>query len=193
MSRPVDERRPEELCDAIVHYLTGHGLANLSLRPLAKAVGSSPRGLLYHFGSKEKMVVQVLAEIRRRQRASFDGIEGATISETCWNVWKQISSPESEPLFRLFFEAYGLALTNPTLYHTFLHDTVDVWLKDIAQPLVHEDVDREDARAFASVVLAGLRGFILDYCTTQDRERLDRAVRLWAASLHAMLPGKELD
>lgn len=193
MGRPVNEHRPEELCDAIVQYLMEHGLANLSLRPLAEAVGSSPRGLLYHFGSKERMVVQVIAEIRRRQRASFDRIEGATISETCWNVWKQISSLESEPLFRLFFEAYGIALRNPALYHAFLHDTVEVWLEDIAEPLVNDGVDRDDARALASVVLAGLRGFMLDYCTTQDRERLDRAVRLWAASLDAMLPRKRLD
>lgn len=191
MSRPVNERRPEELCDAIVQYLMKHGLANLSLRPLAKAVGSSPRGLLYYFGSKEKMVMQVIAEIRRRQRASYDQIEAATISEACWNVWKDMSSIDSEPRFRLFFEVYGLALRNPKLYRAFLHDTVEVWLDEIARPLVNDGADWKTARSFATVVLAGLRGFMLDYCTTRDWQRLDRAVSLWAVNLDAMLPRKK--
>ena len=58
MSRPINEERPGELRNAIVHYLIKHGLNGLSLRPLAKALGCTPRVLLYHFGSKEKMVIE---------------------------------------------------------------------------------------------------------------------------------------
>jgi AcrR family transcriptional regulator len=83
MSRPVNEKRPEELRGAIVQYLIQHGLAELSLRPLAKAIGSSPRVLLYYFGSKEKMVIEVLAEVRQRQRASYDQVPTATFAEAC--------------------------------------------------------------------------------------------------------------
>jgi AcrR family transcriptional regulator len=193
VSRPVDERRPTQLCDAIVQYLIEHGLADLSLRPLARAVGSSPRGLLYHFGSKEKMVIAVIAEIRRRQKVSFDQREDVTLSQTCRVIWQQISSNASLPMFLLFFEAYGIALRNPNLYHAFLHDTVEDWLRVIAEPLTREGMNREEARALASIVLAGLRGFMLDFCTTRDRQRLDCAVGLWAATLDAMLPAKKLD
>lgn len=193
MSRPVNERRPEELVEAIVTYLIEHGMSDLSLRPLAKAIGSSPRGLLYHFGSKENMVMTVIAEIRRRQRLSLDGIEGSTIAETYLEVWKQLSSDASEPLFRLFFELYGIALRKPRLYHAFLYETVEDWLSLIAQPLVNEGASPEDAHAFATVALAGLRGFMLDFCNTRDRQRLDRAVALWAASLGAMLSTKKLE
>ena len=59
MSRPINEKRPEELRNAIVRYLIKHGLTGLSLRPLAKALGCTPRVLLYHFGSKEKMVIEM--------------------------------------------------------------------------------------------------------------------------------------
>jgi AcrR family transcriptional regulator len=37
------------------------------VRPLAKAVGSSPRVLLYYVGSKEELVVKTLARLRDRQ------------------------------------------------------------------------------------------------------------------------------
>ena len=193
MSRPVDERRPDELREAIVQYLLDHGLANLSLRPLAKSVGSSPRGLLYHFGSKEKMVVEVIAEIRQRQRNTLGRIDAPTFAEASQQVWEQMSSDESEPLFRLFFEAYGIALRNPQLYAAFLHDTIEHWLDLIAEPLHREGRHRAQARAFATVVLAGLRGFMLDFCTTHDRERLNEAVRLWARNLDTLVPPKKAE
>lgn len=186
----MDEQRPQQLLDAIMRYLIDHGLADLSLRPLAKAVGSSPRGLLYHFGSKEKLVVSVLAEVRRRQRAAFDQPEVPTFAAACQAIWKQISSPDSEPLFRLFFEAYGIALRHPGLYAEFLHHTIEDWLQLMAEPLIQEGHKPDDARAFATVVLAGIRGFMLDYCTSKDRKRLDHAVSLWLEKLDSMLPSK---
>jgi AcrR family transcriptional regulator len=192
MSRTVNEKRPEELRDAIVQYLTKHGLADLSLRPLAKAVGSSPRVLLYYFGSKEKMVVKVLGEVRQRQRAGYGQMEADSFAEACQTIWKQMSAPASEPLFRLFFEAYGMALRHPQLYKAFLRDTIEDWLRFVADPLCREGYERRDARAFATIVLAGLRGFMLDYCASRDRKRLDHAVALWVRTLNSMLPdGKE--
>jgi hypothetical protein len=47
---------------------------------------------------------------------------------------------------------------------------------------------RKEARAIATIVLAGLRGLMLDFCTTHDRKRLDGAVRLWLRTLDLMLP-----
>jgi len=187
VSRTVNEERPEELLAAIVRYLIAHGLADLSLRPLAKAVGSSPRVLLYYFGSKEKMVVDLLAEIRRQQLATFGQISGATFGEACRLTWERMSAPDSEPLFRLFFEAYGIAVRRPKLYKDFLRATVEDWVNLVAEELRRDGHERHDARAFASVVLDGLRGFMLDYCNTRDRKRVDRAVEMWTDGLDEML------
>ena len=176
---------------AIVRYLISHGLSDLSLRPLAKAVGSSPRVLLYYFGSKEKMVTQVLAEVRRQQLSSFGEIDGETSAEAAWIVWKRMSAPDSEPLFRFFFEAYGIALRRPKLYQSFLHDTVKDWLRLVSDDLCRQGYGREQAQAFATVLLAGLRGFMLDYCNTHDRKRLDRAVKLWASGVDSLLASCE--
>ncbi|MGC2278523.1 MAG: TetR/AcrR family transcriptional regulator [Candidatus Acidiferrales bacterium] len=188
MSRPIDEKRPEELRNAIVRYLVKHGLSDLSLRPLAKALGCTPRVLLYHFGSKEKMIVEVLAHVRRRQRAAFGRIEEARLTDSYLAVWKQMTAPESVPLFRLFFEIYGIALRHPRLYKTFLHHTIQDWLQLMTNELDAELHQRNQARAIATIVLAGLRGFMLDFCTTHDRKRLDQAVKLWLRSIDAMLP-----
>lgn len=187
MSRPVNEKRPEELRNDIGRYLIKHGLNGLSLRPLAKALGCTPRVLLYHFGSKEKMVIEVLAQVRQRQRAAYGRIEGASLTEGCLTIWKRISAPDSEPLFRLFFEIYSIALRRPRLYKAFLHHTIEDWMQPITDELDAGLHQRKQARAIATIVLAGLRGFMLDFCTTHDRKRVDEAVELWLRSLDWML------
>ena len=44
--------RRDELLERAYRYVLQHGLGGMSLRPLAAAVGSSPRVLLFLFGSK---------------------------------------------------------------------------------------------------------------------------------------------
>ena len=188
MSRTVNPKRPEELRSAIIQYLVTHGITDLSLRPLAKAIGSSPRVLLYYFGSKEKMVVEVLAQVRKQQRASYGQVQSTSLGEECGIIWNHMSAPGSEPLFRLFFEVYGMALRRPRLYKAFLDSTIEDWLRLIADPLCREGHNRNEARAFATVILAGLRGFMLDLCTTGDRKRVNRAVNLWLSTLDSTLP-----
>jgi AcrR family transcriptional regulator len=188
MTRTVNEKRPGELRDAIVQYLIKRGITDFSLRPLAKAVGASPRVLLYYFGSKEKMIVKVLAEVRELQRAVYDEIPDVSFEESCRAIWKSMTAPDSEPLFRLFFEVYGLALRHPQRYKDFLRSTVGDWLEYIAVPLCRSGCERKQARVFATVVLAGFRGFLLDYCTTHDRKRLDHAVDLWLKALNSIQP-----
>ena len=43
----------ENLLPLLAAYVLEHGLAGLSLRPLAAAAGTSDRMLLYHFASKQ--------------------------------------------------------------------------------------------------------------------------------------------
>src|SRR5665213_1547240 len=55
MARSADERRAA-LLERITDYVAANGLSALSLRPLADAVESSPRVLLYYFTSKEDLI-----------------------------------------------------------------------------------------------------------------------------------------
>ena len=189
MTGIVNARRPPELLDAIIGYLVKHGVSDLSLRPLAKAVGSSPRGLLYHFGSKDRMVERVLARIREQQRTSYEGMTQASFappSAGCRVIWGDMTAAKSEPHFRLFFEVYSLALQRPRRFADFLHNTIEDWLDFVAKPMHREGYERSESRAFATVVLAGFRGLMLDYCASRDRKRLDHALDLWLQGLDAI-------
>lgn len=194
MTRSVDETRPEELLDAIVAYIARNGVVELSLRPLAKAVHSSPRVLLYYFGSKEKLVSKAVMRLRDRQRAGFGRMREARYerpSDACRAIWKQMSAPESEPAFKLSFEVYALALRHPKQFAEYLNSSVEDWLEFLSEPLMRKGHPKTQARAFATVVIAGFRGFMLDYCASHDRERVDRAVELWLRALDSISPRAE--
>lgn len=189
MTRTVDEQHRSALLDRIVDYVHANGVGDLSLRPLAKAVKSSPRVLLYYFNSKEDLIVEVIARARERQRELFERVgrqDEDSANDVCRAVWSIMSAPKSEPAFRLFFEIYGMALQDPKRYADFLRSAVNDWLTYIEQPYLRAGHSRVDARAIATIVLAGYRGFMLDLCATHDRRRIDRAVDVWLQTLEGM-------
>ena len=187
MSRTASAQRPEDLLDAIVGYFTKHGIADLSLRPLARAVGSSPRVLLYYFGSSEKMVDRALARLRERQRARYLEMPGTfPTAADYFAIWQSMKAREALPHFRLFFEVYGLALRHPRRYSGFLNAAINDWLDFLDNAASRKRYGRAKSRALATVVVSGYRGFMLDYCASRDHARLDRAVKLWIRSLEAL-------
>ncbi len=187
MSRTPDEARRPELLERAVDYVCRHGLAGLSLRPLAKAVKSSPRVLLYYFGSKENLVVEIVRRGRARQQMMMANLKvtdlsPAAIARTLWHEW---SKPEWEALTRLSFEVYGLALQDRKRFPGFLEGAIDEWLEALEVCTMRPGYTPEDARALGTLMIAGFRGFLLDLFATHDRARIDRAVDLWISLLYA--------
>lgn len=195
MSRTPDEKRRAELLERIVDYVYEHGVSQLSLRPLGEAVGCSPRLLLYFFSSKEELVTEVLAAAGMRQREIVERLRTehmTTPASACSEIWKAVSDPKSEALFRLFFEVYGLALQDRDRYDSFLKRVVADWLRFIAQPMIAAGWKPAQAQAVATVILAGFRGFLLDLCATRERRRVNRAVDMWLGMLNTASPPKEI-
>jgi AcrR family transcriptional regulator len=48
--------RHDELLEQATDHVLEHGLIGLTLRPLAAAIGTSDRMLIYHFGSRDALV-----------------------------------------------------------------------------------------------------------------------------------------
>jgi AcrR family transcriptional regulator len=187
MSRTASDQRPEELLDAIVDYIAEHGLFDLSLRPLAKQVGSSPRVLLYYFGSKEELIAKVFARIRIQQQSWLEAAEESTLSEMCLGMWRRMIRPDVLSWFQIFFEAYGQALRRPREHKKFLRSVSEDWIHTLARSFERSGCTREVARTMSTVILAGFRGFMLDYCATRDIKRIQKALAFWARALEVQL------
>lgn len=178
MARPADPQRRARTLAAAADYVLEHGLAGLSLRPLASALGTSTRMLLYDFSSKEDLIMAVLAEIRRREAAMLAGhvaISDASGSELVQAVWDWASSAERAPFMRLFFEVYTDAMAHPDTYSQQGQAMVTQWLDQFGAVLAGSSADS----ASATLVIAVLRGLLLDRLSTGDAERTDRALALF--------------
>lgn len=186
MSRTPDEARRAELLDRAVDYVCRHGLADLSLRPLAKAIRSSPRGLLYHFGSKEELIVEIVRRGRARQRTMMTNLKLSALPprEVARTLWREWSKPEWEPLTRLSLEVYMLSLSDPARFPGFLDGAVSEWLGALDACTRVPNATRAHSRALATLLIAGFRGFLLDLLATHDRARVNRAVDLWLSLVY---------
>lgn len=197
MGRRVDPTRRNELLDAVAAYLLEHGLADLSLRPLARAIGTSPRMLLYHFGSKEDLVVAALAKAREREKELFSAWALKTGAandpeKLARRAWAWMSDPATEPFMRLFFEVYGMALQQPLRYAGFLDHAVEDWLAALIEGLQDAGLVQAEARRAATLVVALARGLLLDLLATGDRQRIDGAIDSLVGEIREHLTGAKV-
>src|SRR5215467_7570871 len=60
MARPPDASIRTRLREQAADYVLSHGLVDSTLRPLARALKTSARMLVYHFGSREGLMREIL-------------------------------------------------------------------------------------------------------------------------------------
>ena len=181
------ERRPsarqEELLESAYRYVLDHGLTDMSLRPLAAAIGSSPRVLLFLFENKDGLVKALLARARTEELALLDELALdpeavptglATATEL---VWSWLREPRHRRLLRLWAEAYARSLVEPEgSWAGFASATVHDWLTVLADRQPRSERDTEEGAARCTLTLAVLRGCLLDLLATEDEARVDAAV-----------------
>ncbi|GAA2079812.1 TetR family transcriptional regulator [Pseudolysinimonas kribbensis] len=168
-----ESARRGELRELSYRYVLEHGLIGLSLRPLATAIGSSPRVLLFLFGSKEGLIREILA----RARADELGALGANGPTSVAAVWAWLSDPGHRRLMALWTQCYALSIAEPDgLWAGWAARTVDDWLALI--------IPERDPIA-ATLQLAVLRGLLLDLLATGDLGRTGSAAALYATGYPA--------
>jgi AcrR family transcriptional regulator len=165
MARTPDPKRRAELLDGAVDYAIEHGLSDLTLRPLADALGVLPNTLVHHFGSKEQLLSEILNGVRDRLRAIRGDGDAVRPRESLREVWAWTAAPARSAFFRSFFEAYGMALRRPESFRSFLDRVVADWLAHVPQEQLAE----------ATLELAVVRGLLLDLLTTGERARVEDA------------------
>jgi AcrR family transcriptional regulator len=181
MARPADPGIRTRLRDQAVDYVMTHGIGDLSLRPLAKALKTNARMLIYHFGSREELMREILAGLRERESGRIErwmksGSKPRTMPEFLRWYWRRISAPQARSAVRLVFELYALALRNPRQFPGVLEEPVAFWPKLVQAMGVESEVDEVEA----TLLLAASRGLLLDLCATSDSRRTGAAMHLLA-------------
>jgi AcrR family transcriptional regulator len=179
-----DSARKRELLEAAYGYVLANGLAGMSLRPLAKEIGSSPRVLLFLFGSKDELVRALLARAREEELRYLAVLrDGQDLAATARETWAWLAAPAHRALLVLWVEGYTRSLTgDPGPWAAFGRDTVRDWLDLLASRQPRRDAagaerDAPGAEAERTLLLAVLRGALLDLLATGDTDRVTRAVQ----------------
>lgn len=98
----------ETLLPKLAAHVLEHGLGGASLRPLAKAAGTSDRMLIYHFGDKQTLVRDLLEYISGVYANALDmalgGERPATRQEVFARILAQGRQPAMQPFMILWWE-----------------------------------------------------------------------------------------
>jgi AcrR family transcriptional regulator len=168
--------RKEELRKAILKYLLQHGVAKLSLRPLAAKLGTSPRMLIFHFKSKEGLLQDVLGELHSWLIESFARVASTDSVQSddapLRRFWQWASSDRNVPYLRLLYEVQIVALQNPAEYGRYLKKTSADW-QAITLRFLSKSIHN---RSMATLCIAVFDGLFLELMSTGDRARLTRAL-----------------
>lgn len=117
MSAADDKRR--SLIDRLTDHVLDHGLAGASLRPLARAAGTSDRMLLYYFADKAELISAALEVVAARTIALLAA--RATLHPLPYDaLLKQFGAhfddPELWPFLRVFLEVASRSANGDILY-----------------------------------------------------------------------------
>ncbi|WP_280213195.1 TetR/AcrR family transcriptional regulator [Nocardia cyriacigeorgica] len=177
MARPLDHAKRTELLAAVVRYIAEHGLADLSLRPLAAELGTSSRMLIYYFETKENLLVQALATQRPDIAALFADItDAAALRERLWDFWVANSAGEGVTSVKVMMQVLGAACAPHGPYAGYAEEAIGVFVQSLSAGLRRVDTI-DDPEVVATLLISGLRGILQDRLITGDADRTDRAAR----------------
>ncbi|MDT5328987.1 MAG: hypothetical protein QOF31_284 [Mycobacterium sp.] len=169
MARPPDLERRQELLDAVVKECAERGIGDRSLRDIAAAVGTSHRMLLHHFGSRNELLLAIVEDVERRQRALLHELPTEPAAAIA-AMWADLRRTELRPFERLFFECYARGVQGEQPFARMLPGAVDAWLTE----------DETTDPALVRLGLAVMRGLLLDLVATDDRRGVDAAAKAFA-------------
>lgn len=176
MARPLDHDKRIQLLRDVVRYISEHGLVDLSLRPLAAALGTSSRMLIYYFGTKEELLVQALSTQHPDLGAPFAEVSDLeSLRLRLEDLWASTTVGESSVSAGILLQVIGVAPQQRGLYEDFAHAAIDRLVGALADAITRCGCTRAYAASTATVAVSGLRGILQDRLVTSDAERTDHA------------------
>ena len=176
MGRRPNPQRKQDLLEDIVAYLGDNGLGEMSLRPLAKQLGTSTYTLTYQFGSKDQLLADAVDFAQARQLGVIGqwAAERPSVSaaDLLRRYWEWAGRDDNLRIIRMLIEATTLGHNQP--FAEVGQRAVQQWIGALSEALrrdgVTDDVQRVATQAYATLV-----GLQVDLIATGDTGRVDRA------------------
>jgi AcrR family transcriptional regulator len=163
------EARRRELLAKITDDVAENGLVDFSLRRAARSAGTTHKVLLYHFDGVEDLLRQVVFALRERRIGNALTAVAASSSTLAGRVraaWESLRDEESE-LRRVLDQAMGLAMYDPRRYAALGRGASQQYLPTLVS-FCPPGWPEQRKFEVASMILATLRGFLVDLLTSDD-------------------------
>lgn len=173
-----------EFLDRITAHIMEHGLSETALRQLAIIAGTSHRMLIYYFGSRDGLLGAVLHELRGAESREIIG-RAKSRRQALQALWSYYSAPDRQLEMRVFFYLAGQAAHNRRDHSGFTDAIVATWADALRHACEREGMDSQSAQAEARLLVASMRGLLLDRLLTRDETGTDMAFQRLLATASA--------
>jgi AcrR family transcriptional regulator len=175
--RPIDHAKREELLAAAGSVFARKGVTDTSLRTLAAEIGISARMLVYYFGSKEQLILDVM---NRQQRAAIpdtdDVVRPVSIAahrKWCFEDWRACTRGERSDTLRIVLQVFGAACGRDSAYRSYTWETLCLLTRNSQVRLEALGMPSHVAETRSRIALAAFQGFIIEYFTADDQGYVD--------------------
>lgn len=169
--------RREELAALATDYALDQGLIGLSLRPLAAAIGTSDRMLLYHFAGKDDLVATLLRISNDRLVEAVRALpRSRSVRTAVLDLWRVSTSEQSDRCQRMYVEAAALGLLGREPYASVVREANERWVQALADHLVAAGCTRARAGRAVALLDAAFMGLQLDLPLDPDESQHKRVV-----------------
>ncbi|CAM3425677.1 TetR/AcrR family transcriptional regulator [Occultella aeris] len=170
----------DRLLRAAIEHFARSGIGDQSLRAVAAAIGTSHRMLIYHFGSREGLLAEVVGAVEAEQRNILAALMSQNAEPSDWirQFWSEVSHA-ARSYGPFFFELSAHAMQGRDHAAGLRTSLVEPWLEPITAMLVRAGCDPALAQARARLGLGTTRGLLHDALVTGDFEGADAAMELF--------------
>lgn len=181
--------RREVLLDTVTDHVMERGLIDLTLRPLAAAIGTSDRMLIYHFGSRDALVSAVVARSGERSSAALHDLEPARgVRAGVRRLWVAYQEEPLRSCTSIYLQASATGLIGREPYLSDVRASNEEWTRALSDYLVRCGAPPRRVGRIVALVDPALFGFFLDLLTDTAQE-LARGVDDLARAAQAMADG----
>lgn len=183
--------RRQQILDAAVELFSASGYRSTGLAELAESVGMTHPGLLYYFGTKERLLLEVVAERDRIERELREDLDPTSLTlDTLTDIARQ--NVENAVLTRLYVVLAAESLDAGDPLHEFFVQRYDRARRHVAQLLEHSMATGElrddlDAAQLSHEVLAVLMGLEQQWLMDPDGIDLVATMHAYVDALRTRL------
>ena len=170
----------DRLLDSCVRYVLDHGLIGLSLRPLATAIGTSDRMLIYHFTNKDHLVSAVLERANTMLTSAVGDASGCSVTtpsvgDVLLAAWDFMSTTEGKKLSRLYLELCVLSGQDPQRWVTAHRAMRNSWVA-LIEPTLRPIASAPRRQAAQRLAIDAIDGLLLDDLVTGESDQIRGAM-----------------